>query len=231
MARVCVVLVRPETPANVGASARIVRNAGLDSLRLVEPGDWRTLECWRTAWGAHEVLERATVHAELAAALADCGYVAALSGRRDPGVASLDVRDMAAELAALDPDERVALVFGPETHGLTLAELALCGRRVRIPAHPEQPSLNLSHAVMVAAYEVFRAGRRQDAAPRLATHQEKERLLGLLRDGLQAIGALPAANREARFQEWRALVQRAHLTPGEARLLEHAARKMALRRG
>lgn len=230
MPRVRVVLVRPETPANVGAAARIVRNAGLESLCLVAPGDWRTVDCWRTAWGANEVLEQAAVFADLPAALAGCAYVAGMSGRREPGVATLDVRDMAAELAGLGADERAALVFGPETHGLTLDELALCGRRVRIPAHRDQPSLNLSHAVMVAAYEVFRAGRRPQPTPRRTTHEEKERLLGLLREGLRAIEALPAVNTEGYFQEWRALIQRADLTPKEARLLEHMTRKMMLRR-
>ena len=230
MPRVRVVLVRPETPANVGAAARIVRNAGLESLSLVAPGDWRTVDCWRTAWGAHEVLEQAAVFADLPAALAGCAYVAGMSGRREPGIASLDVRDMAAELAGLGADERAALGVGPETLGLTLDELALCGRRVRIPAHRDQPSLNLSHAVMVAAYEVFRAGRRPQPTPRRATHEEKERLLGLLREGLRAIEALPAVNTEGYFQEWRALIQRADLTPKEARLLEHMTRKMMLRR-
>ena len=106
--------------------------------------------------------------------------------------------------------------------------MALCGRRALIPAHPAQPSLNLSHAVMVAAYEVFRARRARApaAGPRLATHGEKERLLELLRDGLLAVGALPAANTEGFFEEWRALFQRADLTPEGGRLLEHLARKM-----
>jgi TrmH family RNA methyltransferase len=229
--RVRVVLVRPETPANVGAAARVVRNTGLDALGLVDPGNWRTVECWRTAWGAHEVLEQAGVFADLSAALAGCAYVAGLSRRRERGAASLDVREMAAEIKALAPDEPAALVFGPETHGLTLDELALCGRRVHIPADRAQPSLNLSHAVMVTAYEVFRAGRRREPVPHRVAHDEKERLLGLLREGLRAIQALPAVNTEGYCREWRALVQRTDLTPREARLLEHLARRLMRRRG
>jgi TrmH family RNA methyltransferase len=223
--------VRPETPANVGATARVVRNAGLHALALVSPGDWRTVECWRTAWGAHEVLERAEVFPGLAAAVSGCAYVAAFTGRRDRGVPCLDVRDMAADVAGLAAGEEAALVFGPETMGLKLDELALCGRRVRIPAHSDQPSLNLSHAVMVAGYEIFRARRRPVTAPRRATHDEKERLLGLLRDGLRSLHALPADNTDGFFQEWRALFQRLDLTPKELRLLEHMARKMARRLG
>lgn len=227
MARVRVVLVRPELPANVGACARVVRNAGLDGLDLVDPGDWRTVECWRTAWGAHEVLEEARAFDGLAAAVAGASYVAALSGRTASGAAARDVREMASEVASLDESETAALVLGPETTGLTHAELALCGRAVRIPSHPAQPSLNLSHAAAIAAYEVFRAGRAPAPAPRRATHAEKEHMLGLLHAGLSAVRALPEANREGFFEDWRALFQRADLTPKEVTLLEHMARKMA----
>jgi tRNA/rRNA methyltransferase len=227
MAVVRPVLVRPETPANIGAVARVVRNTGLQGLSLVAPGDWRTVECWRTAWGAHDVLEQATVFPTLAEALAGAGYVAALSGKAARGAPTLDVREMADEIAMLDRGEGVALAFGPETSGLTHDELALCGRTVRIPAHADQPSLNLSHAVMVAAYEVFRAARKTKAAPRLATHDEKERMLGLLFDGLRRVEALPRQRAESYFQEWRALFQRAPLSAKELRLLEHMARKMA----
>lgn len=227
MAGVRLVLVRPETSANVGACARVVRNAGLEGLDLVAPGDWRTVECWRTAWGAQDVLEQARVFPDLATALAEAAYVVAFSGRRAREAPALDVRAMAEEIAALGADEQARIVLGPETSGLTHGELALCGRRAVIPSHPDQPSLNLSHAAMVAAYEVFRAGRREGAAPRRATHAEKERMLALLREGLLAVGALPARNTDGYFLEWRSLFARADLTPKEVRLLEHVARKMA----
>jgi tRNA/rRNA methyltransferase len=225
--RVEVVLVRPESPVNIGAAARVVRNTGLGGLVLIAPGDWRTVECWRTAWGAHDVLEQTRVAADLGAAVSGAVYVAALSGRRPQGTAVLDVRDMAGEVAALAPADVAALVFGPETSGLAEDELAHCGRRVFIPAAPAQPSLNLSHAVMVAGYEVFRARHAAAPAPRLSTHAEKDAMLALLRDGLRAIEALPGTNTDGYFDEWRALFQRADLTPKEVRLLEHMARKMA----
>jgi tRNA/rRNA methyltransferase len=225
-----VVLVRPELPANIGACARVVRNAGLAGLDLVEPGDWRTVECWRTAWGAPEVLEDARVFDDLASALAGASYVAALAGKVRPGAPPLDVREMAIEISTLGGTSRAALVFGTESTGLTQAEMALCGRTVRIPSHPAQPSLNLSHAVAIAAYEVFRSSWRASPVPRLATHDEKERMLELLRPGLLAVGALPEANTDGFFEDWHALFQRADLTPKEVTLLEHLARKLARRR-
>lgn len=221
-----VVLVRPESPANIGAVARVIRNTGLDGLRLVAPGDWRTVECWRTAWGSQEVLERARVHADLASAVADAHQAIAFSGRREKGAPLRDVRE-AAEEVALHRDETTCLVFGPETSGLDADELARCGHRALIPAHHDQPSLNLSHAVMVAAYEVFRARTPPAPLPRRATQGEKEAMLARLRDGLLAIGALPDVNTEGYFREWQSLFAHADLTPREVRLLEHLARKMS----
>jgi tRNA/rRNA methyltransferase len=229
MAQVRIVLVRPENPVNVGAVARIVRNTGLSGLDLVAPGDWRTLECWRTAWQAHDVLEQARVLGSLGEALAETALAVGLSGRRDGGIAPVDVRDAAARVAGIGPEERAALVLGSESSGLTRDELSLCGVRARIAAHPEQPSLNLSHAAMVAAYELYRAGAPVAPGPRLATHDEKERLLELLRPGLRAVGALPERNCAAPLRDWTALVHRAPLTPREVELLAHLARRLAPR--
>jgi len=227
VARLRVVLVRPETSANVGACARVVRNAGAAGLDLVAPGDWRTVDCWRTAWGASDVLEEARVFDDLGAALAGAAMAVALTGRRHPGAPVADIREAAAAIAGLGWDEGAALVFGPEKTGLTNDEIALCGRCAVIPAHPAQPSFNLSHAVAIAAHEVFRASRRdgESAGPRV-THDQKERLLALLREGLLAIEALPPVNTDGYFADWRALVQRTDLTAKELKLLEHLARKM-----
>src|SRR5262245_2324151 len=137
---------------------------------------------------------------------------------------------MAIEVSTLGAESSAALVFGTESTGLTQAEMALCGRTVRIPSHPAQPSLNLSHAVAIAGYEVFRTSARPAAGPRLATHAEKEHMLSLLHEGLLAARALPEANTEGFFEDWQALFQRAELTPKEVGLLEHLARKLAQRR-
>jgi len=225
-----VVLVRPEAPANIGAVARVVRNTGLAGLRLVAPGDWRTIDCWRTAWGSQEVVERAAVYDDLPSAVADAHAALAFSGKREKGAAWLDVREAAAEVACRG-DETTCLVFGPESSGLARDELACCGPRVLIPAHPDQPSLNLSHAVMVAAYEIFRASARPAAVPRRATLEEKAAMLARLRDGMIAIGAVPEIDGEGYLREWEALFARADLTPREVRLLEHLGRKMAKPRG
>ncbi len=167
MARVRVVLNRPESASNVGAVARVISNTGLSGLDLVQPCDFRTVEAWRMAWRSEDVLEQVRVFDSLEAARADAAYVAGFAGREGRKVDPITPRQMAAEIAALDAGAGAAIVFGCESRGLTEEELGLCQRRVRIPSHPRQASLNLAQAVMVAAYEILRRlGRAAGESPR-----------------------------------------------------------------
>jgi tRNA/rRNA methyltransferase len=226
MAVVRIVLVRPEQPANIGAAARAAANMGLAGLDLVAPGDWRTVEAWRMAWGAQSLLESARVFSSLDQALADAVYTAGLTGRPGKRVAPMDVREMASEVASLAPEAPVALVFGPESQGLNERELLACQRRVSIRTDPRQPSLNLAQAVMVTAYELFTTSARPAEPRERAPASEVTPALESLREALLAIGFLPADNPEARFVEWREIFGRAGLSSREVSLIRALARRL-----
>jgi TrmH family RNA methyltransferase len=228
MARVRVVLNRPESASNVGAVARVIANTGLDGLDLVKPCDFRTVEAWRMAWRSEDILEQVRVFDTLVEARANAVYVAGFAGREGKRVEPITPRQMAAEIAALDESAEAAIVFGCETRGLTEEELGLCQRRVRIPSHPRQPSLNLAQAVMVAAYEIFLAssGNPEAKGPVRATAAEADLALGAFREALLEIGFLPRENPDARFVEWRELFGRAGLTSRETRVLLALARRV-----
>ncbi len=68
---------------------------------------------------------------------------------------------------AVKIDSGMDLVFGSERSGLGKIEVELCDWVVNIPTHPDQPSLNLSHAVQLAAYALFRRSRpsEEDRVP------------------------------------------------------------------
>jgi tRNA/rRNA methyltransferase len=87
---------------------------------------------------------------------------------------------------------RVAVVFGNEVTGLEFKDLALCHEVVAIPSSEAFPSLNLSHAVMVIAYELYTASNRRNNASNtaLATADELENFYHHLQQILQAIGFL-----------------------------------------
>lgn len=227
MARVRVVLNRPESASNVGAVARVISNTGLAGLDLVQPCDFRTVEAWRMAWRSEDVLEQVRVFDSLEAARANAVYVAGFAGREGKRAEPITPRQMAAEIATLDENAEAAIIFGCESRGLTEEELGLCQRRVRIPSHPSQPSLNLAQAVMVAAYEIYLAsGEPLETVPERATAGETELALGAFREALVEIGFLPADHPESRFVEWRELFGRAGLAPRETRVLLALARRI-----
>ncbi len=227
MAHVHLVLVRPRRPENIGAAARVAANTGLSGLRLVQPGDWRTVEAFRTAWQAEEFLETAGEFASLEEAVGDCRLVAGLSGRGGDRIPHRTPRELAREIADCGAEAEVAVVFGNESSGLTLEERSRCQRQVRIPASPRQPSLNLAQAAMVTGYEIFLAGAGPSKPKvRRAASVETERALAALRDAMLSIGFLTPEKPEVRFAEWRELFGRAGLSERETRLLLALARRI-----
>lgn len=228
--RVDVVLLRPARAGNVAAACRALKNMGLVSLRLVEPPpELAGAEARALAYGAWDVLDAARSFGSLQAAVADAGFVVATSGRA--GERAWTPRELARRATARCRDGRLAVVFGPEATGLSTAELGLCHEVVRIPAHPDQPSLNLAQAVLVIGYELFLSQRSEpppaEVAAPLAAVGDLEVALSELKQGLLQIGYLNPDNPEAIFAELRRLLARAGPTPRELTLLRGLARQVA----
>ena len=66
-------------------------------------------------------------------------------------------RDVAARIVGLPGENRAALLFGSERHGLGTEDLQYCNVLVRIPANPVYCSLNLAMSVQLLTYELFMA--------------------------------------------------------------------------
>ena len=156
---------RPRNPLNIGAVARAMANFGFSRLASLLPyaPHWREA---RSAIGAPELLQNATETESLAEAVATCTFVAGTGTltSRKPEQLVLSLPDAGPILAQhLDHPGRVALVFGPEKHGLTRDDLSYCNVLIEIPTDPRQPSMNLGQAVAVCLYELsLRAAHGDD---------------------------------------------------------------------
>lgn len=156
-----VVLVSPRNPLNIGAVARAMANFGFRRLAVVEPfaPNWREA---RSAVGAPELLLDAVETATLAEAVAPCTLVVGTGSLtyRKPEQPVVQLPDLAPLVEReLARGGRVAVVFGPENHGLSREDLAYCHVLVVIPTDERQPSMNLGQAVAVCLYELAsRAG-------------------------------------------------------------------------
>ncbi len=227
-----VVLVAPQTPGNIGATARALQNMGLCDLTLVDPVDFDVDDTWRLAVHARPIVENATVVSTLDDAIADAGLVVGTSRRigknRRPVV---DVREAAEKVvdAALAGNQ-VALVFGREDKGLTTTEMGRCHLLARIPTADENPSLNLSQAVLLTVYEVWRArelAQGSQVPPReLAPAKESEQMFVDLSKVLEEIGFLNTQNPEEIMLGLRRLLGRAEMERREVQILRGIVRQM-----
>lgn len=226
--RIRVVLVGTQHPGNIGAAARAMKTMGLRRLALVAPRHFPHAEASAMAASAGDVLEAATVHADLAEAVADCRLVLGSTARdRRIALPGLAPREAAARAVETAGASEVALVFGRERTGLDNHELQLCHCAVHIPSDPACSSLNLAAAVQVVVYEVRLAlletgavevsGRRNGDLP--ASHAEVEGLFGQLHDTLDQIDFHKGRNPDAAMRKLRRIFLRAELRAGEVRLL------------
>lgn len=172
-------LVAPKHGGNVGSIARAMRNFGLEELWLVEPCKVDD-DARRMAMHAWDLLDRArlfpsleAVRKELDLAVGTASDVA-VNEKRDYLRMPLRLREFA--LHAWELKGTVGLVFGPEDFGLTNEQLELCDVLVTIPAAPQHPSLNLSHAAAVVFYELTES-RHAVKRPRQASREEVEKML------------------------------------------------------
>jgi len=143
----------------VGAVARAMRVTGFRDLVLVAPHEMAVPshpQAARLAVGSTDILDQARVFDRLGDAVGGHVTVAVSARRGVSGV--LSPRELGLRLVHEFADARIALVFGNERTGLLRAEVESCSLVCRIPMVGNEPSLNLSQAVMIILYEVMLVG-------------------------------------------------------------------------
>ena len=216
------VLVDTKTPGNMGAVARCMMNMGLSNLILVRPPADQNSEALKLAAGAHRVLENAQTFSTLRDAVSDFGLVIGASRHQSRWRKNLHTpRILAEKLMPYLSGNRSAIVFGNEVNGLENDDIALCHELISIPSSSAFPSLNLSHAVMVVAYELFVAAQAKlPASDRtLASSGELEQFYEHFQKSLQDMGFIDKAHPEHMMFSLRQLFGRSRLDSREVSIL------------
>lgn len=224
-----VVLVSPRNPLNIGAAARAMANFGFSRLHVVSPYEphWREA---KSAVGAPKILDAAIGAQTLADAVRDCTLVAGTGTLtyRKPEQRIVRLPDFSwLAQEELERGGHIAIVFGPEKHGLTRDDLSYCHILVEIPTDAQQPSMNLGQAVAVCLYELtghvhppstdsagtLRSNGNTIAPGPAAASNSLELLAGLVEEVMDAAHYSPASMRNANRHDVRMLLRR--LTPDE----------------
>ena len=226
---VAVVLHRPSYPENIGAAARAACNMGVSQLIVVDPRDCDLTRVLKMATHfAADLVEGMEVCRDLETALAPFEYVVGTTARQGGRRATTsDPRKLAEQLISISQKNRIALVFGPESRGLTNADLRLCHAVVTIPT-AGFASLNLAQAVMVLCYEVFLASREDvsDFTPRLATRQELEAMYEALKETLIHISFINPENPDYWMGHIRRFFSRLDMQARDVRIIRGICRQI-----
>jgi tRNA/rRNA methyltransferase len=221
LANIRIVLVRPHGSGNIGSIARAMKNMGQTELAIV--GRARTRSFWARAMAVHgrDILGNAKCYDSLRQAIADCVLVVGTTCRS--GLYrrhSQPPRAIAPEIIAAARNGKVALIFGPEDHGLSNKDLEHCQLLVTIPAHPDYPSLNVAQAAVICLYELYLASltAAKSATIQRAPVEDVERLFDRMRKVLLKIGFLDSENPEHMLLAFRRILGRAGLEEKDVRI-------------
>jgi tRNA/rRNA methyltransferase len=227
--QLCVVLVAPRNPLNIGAAARAMSNFGFLHLRVVNPYEVAFREA-RSAVGASQLLANAEEYKSVADAVADCTLVVGTTAVRHRELQhplkrlEYGARAIRKQLAS----GRVALLFGTEKFGLATKDLSHCHWLMRIPTREEHISMNLGQAVAVCLYELSRDSRAAQQTEKLkrASAGEVERINGVLLEALRASGYVNPRAESLTEDKVRRLVCRLNLQAEDAELWLGMLRQM-----
>jgi tRNA/rRNA methyltransferase len=215
-------MVRPRGSGNIGSVARAMKNFGTHELAIV--GQARTRSFWARAMAVHgrDVLAETKCYESIRAAIADCTLVVGTTCRSGLYRSHSQMpRQAAPEIVRAAKKGKVALLFGPEDHGLSNKDLEHCQLLLTIPTHPEYQSLNVAQAAVICLYELYSAASvpvQEDGIKR-AEAEQIERLFDIMRHSLLKIGFLDSENPEHMLLALRRILGRAGLEDKDVRIL------------
>ncbi len=226
---ICIILCNPEESRNVGSVCRAMKNMGIHRLRIVGGRDsYNETQVKTLAVHAADGWERAEFFPALAVAIRDCSVAAGTTRRRGNNRKRLSVPpEEFAAAAARVTEGLAAAVFGNERTGLNDEELALCTVAVHIPSDDAFPSLNLSHAVQIVAYSLFRAASEKSESYTPVTLGRLDRTVTVILQKLRDIGFFSVTGEKDMGQFWKEILSRALLSESEAKYIENVFTKAA----
>jgi len=152
------ILVNPQLGENIGSCARALKNFGFSDLNIVKPRDgWPNTKARMTSVGAYDLIKSAKLFDTVDLAVKKFDIVLSTSARRR------DIQKKHISLSNFNNflkkynKANIGIMFGPEASGLSNQDLSLANFIIQIPTANKLTSLNLSHAVIVVCYEIFKS--------------------------------------------------------------------------
>ena len=211
---IVIVLDHPDESRNIGAACRAMANNDISDLRIVGNKEDYDLEHIHVlAIHAGAIFDKAQFFTSITEATADCAICAGTTRRRGKKRGKLLLPEEFADMAdgiegsTTEVGGKVAVIFGNERTGLTDEQLDQCNLGVTIPSSDNFGSLNLSHAVQIMSYHLFRRALQQKKGEYRGytplTLERVDRTVQIVTDNMQKIGFFKMPGREDMENFWR----------------------------
>ena len=151
-----IVLVNTSHPGNIGSAARAMKTMGFKNLSLVNPKDFPSVKADALAVGCVDLLKNAKVFDNITSAIEGSYINIGLSARsRRASIPALTI-DECIDYIVKNNNLNINLIFGNESSGLSNEDLLVCDYILSLPTHDDYTSLNLSAAVQIITYALFK---------------------------------------------------------------------------
>ncbi len=238
--KITIILVEPENPGNIGAVARAMANFGFKKLMLIKPkANHESEEAKKRAKHAQEILKRAIIKKEIP--YREFSLTIATSGKLG--------NDYNITRTPLSPEQiskkiveskvgkgRIAIIFGPESKGLTNEEIRKADIFTSIPTSKKYPVMNLSHAVTIILYEIFIAEQEKEEKGfqkeyPLMNNKQKEIIINELTRIINNTEFKTKEQRETQIRVWKRIISKSLPTKREANAMIGLLKKIKKEEG
>src|SRR3989338_2567987 len=216
------ILIEPETPGNIGAIARSMKNFDLKNIILINPKCGHLdKEALDRATHAKEILKNAII--KDFPYLKEFDYLIATTSQlgtdynipRSP----ITPEQLAEKLAKINlKNLSIGILIGRESSGLKNKEILAADFIVTIPSSKSYPTLNAAHAATIIFYEIFQKIGKEKVNEHIitATNIEKEIILQKEGNILDKMEFSTEEKKETQRRIWKRILGKSFMTKRDA---------------
>ena len=229
-----IILVRPQLPENIGLVARTMDNCGLKNLIIISPREnWPNNIAIKAASNSKSIIQKAKIYNSLDEALLNFHFVVGMSARKR--FLQKPYQNNINQLFEQFPiNKNIAILFGPENSGLSNEDLKLVDLIFNINSSSSNPSLNLSHAVLLISFawrEFFILNKKIPKKNKLNNKKALKKdfyyFMGFLKKQLDEVGFLhPKTKAKSMIENIESMLIRASLSKTEIQTLWGMIKKL-----
>ncbi|MDD4083203.1 MAG: RNA methyltransferase [Sphaerochaetaceae bacterium] len=231
--KIQIVLVEPQDGANIGSCCRAMKTMGLSRLVLVTDRFYDEQRIFTLALHAKDIYKNCRRFSSLALALSDSTLAVAATrrhGKKRKG-SFLSPEDLSNLVNKSSKDELISIVFGRESDGLSDEEVSQCNTMVTIPTSPAFPSLNLSQAVQIITYTLYKGALPFTGNKKTVTIEKQKEIASHIARQLEESKYFKSSNEIINTEIFlKDIIGRSAMTDGEVQYLDKIFTKLAQRK-